>query len=298
MKRAGLFVLWLIVLCAAPVAFAAGPRVLNATVQQPRAFGYVVGDIATQRVLLDQQGFAPDALPASGPLGNWVERRALRIERDARGQRWLVVEYQIMNSPQSLTAITLPAWRLKSKNSNAELLVPEWQISVAPLTPRQPFGQTGLGALRPDRGAPLIDVAPLQRWINVWATAAVALLLAWAGWWMWRNWRASSRQPFARALREIRGIDEQSREAWYAMHRAFDATAGRVVQRETVGALFERAPQFAPRRAAIERFLDASMTRFFGASERDRSVQPPDEASIAVRALCAELRRIEKRHET
>src|SRR5262249_1889447 len=149
------------------------------------------------------------------------------------------------------TSITLPAWKLKSASSNAELLVPGWQISVGPLTPRQAFDQTGLGTLRPDRGAPLIDLTPLQRQISTWVMAAIVLLLAWAGWWRWRNWQASSRQPFAKALREIRGIDDQSPEAWYAIHRALDATAGRVVQKETVGALFQRAPQFEPRRAAI-----------------------------------------------
>jgi mxaA protein len=314
-------VLWsAVALFATCRAFAAeAAPVLNATVEQPRAFGYVLGDIATQRVLLDQQAFAPpDALPSAGPLGNWVERHAVRVERDARGRRWLAVEYQIMNSPQALTAVTLPAWRLKSKGSNTELLVPQWQISVGSLTPRQAFAQSGLGALRPDRGAPLIDLAPLQRWISVWVTTAVVLLLAWVGWWLWRNWQASARQPFARALRELRDIDERSPEAWYAVHRALDATAGRVVQKETAGALFAHAPQFLVERAAIERFLDASMARFFGASASNRLDRLPAEsaavpaqspaempaqspiaaAPISARALCAGLRRIEKRHET
>jgi mxaA protein len=269
-------------------------------VEQPRAFGYVIGDIATQRVLLEQQGhpFMPLDLPASGPLGNWVERHAVRIERDARGRQWLAVEYQIMNSPQKLMAITLPAWKLAAKGSNAELRVPEWQISVGPLTPPRPFARSGLGSLRPDRTASLIDLAPMQRWIQVWGTAAVVLLLLWLGWWAWRNWQASSRQPFARALRELRGTDEQSPEAWYSMHRALDATAGRVVQKETVPVLFERAPQFVPQRAAIERFLEDSMARFFGATAPASSSSRAGERPLSLRALCAELRRIEKRHET
>ena len=37
----------------------------TAVVEQPRPFGYVVGDVVTQRVLLEigGQGFAPAALP-------------------------------------------------------------------------------------------------------------------------------------------------------------------------------------------------------------------------------------------
>jgi hypothetical protein len=36
-----------------------------AVVEQPRSYGYVVGDIATQRVLLEER--VPDPLPAAGP---------------------------------------------------------------------------------------------------------------------------------------------------------------------------------------------------------------------------------------
>lgn len=253
-----------------------------AVVEQPRSYGYVVGDVATQRVLLEER--APDPLPAAGPLGNWVERRASRIERDARGRRWLAVDYQIMNAPQALTLVTLPAWKL------ADLAIPEWQISVAPLTPEQPFAKGGLGGLRPDRAAPTIDIAPMRRWMMIWLSAALVLMLWWAGWWAWRNWQATSRQPFAKALREIRGVDEHSPQAWLALHRAFDATAGRVVQTETLPLLFERVPSFQAQRSAIEEFYEQSSARFF---DPGATATP-----VSARALCIELRRIEKRHET
>lgn len=259
----------------------------TAVVEQPRAFGYVIGDIATQRVLLEKQGhaFTPESLPGAGPLGNWVERRAVRIERDAQGHRWLAVDYQIMNSPQTLALITLPGWKL------ADLAIPEWQISVAPLTPEQPFAQRGLGGLRPDRAAPSIDITPMRRWMMIWLSCALALVLAWAGWWAWRNWQARSRQPFAKALREIRGVDEQSPQAWLALHRAFDATAGRVLQSETLPLLFARAPRFEPQRSAIEAFFAQSSARFF-------DVVGGTTTPVSVRALCSQLRRIEKRNET
>lgn len=256
-----------------------------AIVEQPRSFGYVIGDIATQRVLLEKQGhaFRPETLPAAGPLSNWVERRAVRIERDARGHAWLAVDYQIMNSPQTLALITLPAWKL------ADVVVPEWQISVAPLTPEQPFAQRGLGGLRPDRAAPSIDVTPMHRWMMIWLSCAIALILGWAGWWSWRNWQAASRQPIAKALREIRNVDEQSPQAWLALHRAFDATAGRVLQLETLPLLFARAPRFEPQRSAIEEFFAQSSARFFDVGATT--------TPISVRTLCAQLRRIEKRNE-
>ncbi len=150
-----------------------------AVVEQPRSFGYVVGDIATQRVLLEEQGhaFTPGTLPAPEPLGNWVERRATRVEHDARGRGWLAVDYQIMNAPQSLRLVTLPAWELRAKSSDARLAVPEWQISVAPLTPEQPFVQVGLGGLRPDRAGPSVDLVPIHRWMTIWLGSALVLSL-------------------------------------------------------------------------------------------------------------------------
>lgn len=258
-------------------------------VQHSRSYGYVVGDIATQRVLL-APGFMPASLPQAGPLGIWVERRASRIEKDPQGRRWLSVEYQIMNSPQALTLVKVPAWALAPQGEGEPMHVPEWPISVAPLTPARPFAQAGLGGLRPDRPALLVDVAPTKRWMAVWLTALVLSLAAWAGWFAWRNWRASVGQPFAVALRELRGVDETQPQAWHALHRAFDRTAGQVVQTGALAPLFKRAPHLEPMRAPIETFFAESAARFFGT--------PSAGASVSPRALCADLRRIEKRHES
>jgi mxaA protein len=246
----------------------------TAVVQQPRSFGYVVGDVVTQRVLLD---FEPSELPRTERLTVWFERREVRIETDAQGGRWLAVSYQIVNAPQALTTVTLPAWELDSR-----LRIPEAQVSVAPLTPRD-------AELRPDRAAPVIATAPLAKRITLWSGALLVTLASWLAWWLYRNRRASANLPFARALRELRTVDESAPQAWQALHRAFDATAGRVVQRETLGVLFLRAPYLAARRTEIERFFAQSGERFFGSGF---ATDP-----VSVRALCLGLRRLEKRHE-
>jgi mxaA protein len=245
-----------------------------AVVEQPRAFGYVVGDVVTQRVLLD---FELDELPRNERLTVWFERRQSRIETDAQGRRWLAVSYQIVNAPQSLTTITLPAWELDSR-----LRIPAWPLSVAPLTPRD-------AELRPDRAAPTIATEPLARQMLLWAGASFVTLASWLAWWLHRNRRASANLPFARALRELRALDESEPRAWQALHRAFDATAGRVVQRETLAALFLRAPYLAARREDIERFFAQSGERFFGNQSRSNLV--------SVRTLCLSLRQLEKRNE-
>lgn len=265
----------------------------NAQVAPARSFGYVIGDVVTQRVrlALNGRGFEPASLPEPGPAGIWLERRAVRVERDPAGARWLAIDYQIMNSPQALTVVTLPAWQLASRGEGGAVLsVPPWPISVAPLTPRQPFARAGLGALRPDRTAMLVSLAPIRHGL-AWSSAGlIASLLAWVGWWLWRNARAAAGLPFAIALRELRGMDPAGAQAWQALHRAFDRTAGEVVHAETLPGLFERAPHFVPLRASIERFYLQSTAWFFRG-------EPPAEP-VSVRALCTDLRKLEKQHET
>ncbi len=256
-----------------------------ATVEQPRPFGYVIGDLITQRVLLTMPtlDFEPAELPPPQRLSIWFERRTPRIERTSNGERWLVVDHQLINAPPALTTVNLPAWELEPKDGGARLRVPAVPISIGPLLPNASSAE-----LRPDTEVPGIDSASTRTGLFLWSMALAVALAAWLGWWLWRNWRDSLDLPFARASHELRRMDDGAPEAWQALHRAFDRTAGRVLQIETLPALFERAPHLQTRRAEIERFFAASNERFFGAGLSNDSV--------SVRALCQDLRRIERRH--
>jgi mxaA protein len=206
------------------------------------------------------------------------------------GRRWLIAEFQIVNAPTVLTATVIPAWELLPASGQIPLRMPAWPISIAPLTPLTAFGEGALEELRPDRAAPLVATEPIKRQLIFYAGACAASLGLWLAWWLWRQWRASSTQPFARATRALRKLDDASPQAWYALHRAFDETAGEALQSATLADLFSRAPHFSPQRHAIERFFAQSNERFFGTARLDDP--------FPVRKLCAQLRRIEKRHET
>ena len=153
----------------------------------------------------------------------------------------------------------------------------------------------GSADLRPDHLPPLIPTIPIQRAIEISAGALGLTSIAWLGWVVWRNRRARATQPFASALREMRFLDDREPRAWQALHRAFDRAAGRVIQSATLPILFERAPQLSPARGQIEQFFAQSSLMFFG------TAPPATAQSVATgpspRALCVELRRIEKQHE-
>ena len=276
-----------------------------AVVEQPRAIGYFVGDKIAQRVLLEREGraVAPVALPAPGRVSAWFERRAANVETDASSHHWLVIQYQILNAPPKLITVKLPAWTLAIKGdagrAPAALQIPEALINVAPLSPPGSPTQVGVADLRADRPPPTIATAPIRSAIAISTAIFVLTLSAWLAWVIWRNQRAKATQPFARALREMRTLGDREPRAWQALHRAFDRTAGRVIQIATLPTLFERAPQLLPARGEIEQFFAQSSLLFFGAAPA--SLAPPTIPSAAggpsPRELCIELRRIEKRHE-
>jgi mxaA protein len=178
---------------------------------------------------------------------------------------------------------------LIAERGNAKMLVPSWSISISPLTPHSVFDATGLGELRPDRPATLIETAPIRRQVGFWFIALAATLAAWFAWVRWRNWLAEMNQPFARAWHEIRRLDATSPQAGQTLHRAFDRTAGRVMHTDALPALFDRAPHLQSLRPQIEEFFTASSERFFGSGASNVSVSIP--------ALCDSLRRLERQYE-
>jgi mxaA protein len=274
---------------APPAGGSAMHAAVQALVQQPRPFGYCVGDLLTQRILLQDEGrvLAPVALPPVRRVSAWFERRRAAIETDSSLRRWLVVDYQVLNAPQKLTTVTLPAWELAVRGLT--LKIPATSINVAPVSPPGSPAQVGMQDVRPDRPPPSIPTARIRRAMTVSSGAFVFTLVVWLGWLLWRNRRSVSTQPFACAQREMRRIDDRQPQAWQALHRAFDRTAGRVMHSATLPTLFDRAPHLASLRTQIEKFFSQSSARFFGGSS---CVEP-----ISPRELCAELRRIERRHE-
>lgn len=257
----------------------------QAVVEQPRPFGYTVGDIVPQRVLLPE-GFVPSALPDAGRASAWLERRPARFERSPDGRRWLAVDYQIVNAPRALATISVPVWQVAGPDDTPALRVAAAAISVAPLTTPAEAGQ--VPPLRADQPAPAIALQPLQRRLWLWVAALAATLAAWLAYAGWNAWRARKDLPFGRALHALRHQDREPLPAHLVLHQAFDRTAGRVVQAGTLAILFEQAPHLRALQPRIEHFYDQSAALFFGAGLPADAVSP--------QALCRDLHRLERRH--
>ncbi|MEC5404583.1 calcium incorporation protein MxaA [Paraburkholderia sp. MPAMCS5] len=261
-------------------------------VQEPRAFGYLLGDVLTQRILLQDGDHDAGAVasPSPGRANAWLERRRVRLETDADGRRWMAIDYQVVNIPPTLTQIALPALTLNS-SAGATLQVGEWPLSIGPATPANPFNAGDLQAMQPDRTAPPLPGAPWRRQAGIAGGLLVLTLLAWMGWWLWRNARESAYLPFARAWRQMKKNHQAdaSPDAWLCVHRALNETAGHVVHAGSLPHLLIRAPYLQPLRAQLEQFYRQSAERFF----------TPASAAGAypLRTLCEALYRAEQRHQ-
>ncbi|MBP0595620.1 hypothetical protein J8I87_39460 [Paraburkholderia sp. LEh10] len=271
----------------------AGAHADPALVQQPRAFGHVLGDVLTQRVLLDAVGGKAglSALPSTGRVNAWLERRPPTFSTDADGRRWLVLDYQVINSPRAPTVTSTPPLQLRL-TSGATLDVAESALSIGPLAPLGIADAGRLAVLQPDRLLPPQPAAPLRRAMIAWGALTAAVLLAWLGWWIARNRRDAMKLPFAKAWMRFGRHDnaalEADPDAWRGLHHALNEAAGRVVHAGTIDSLTDSAPHLRELRPQLEQFFTRSTDRFFG----DLSVAAP----FSLRELYRALYRAEKRH--
>jgi mxaA protein len=260
-----------------PAAVHAEPEPIRVQVNDPRAFGYQVGDVVTRTIVIDvprRLALAPASLPSSGRVGAALELRRVTDESRWTGfgrRHTLRLDYQLFMAPAEPRLLNLPAFTLRF---DGEPQPETWRIdhaplSVAPLAPAEAPNRNGLGALRPDLAPPLIDTAPERRRLVAYALLAllpIAYLLALSVGWPW--WQRRQR-PFASLQRRLAGLatdapDADWLAAWRAVHAALDASAGRVLHAAALAPFIAEQPRFAALRADLECFFDRSQALFFG----------------------------------
>lgn len=271
-------------LLSLPFATALGqPRLQQASVavavQQPRAFGYVIGDRLEQRISLRAPaGLALDArsLPRAGRMGPWLELAAPRLTstKTRDGTRYLLtLDYQVINVPEEVRAIDLPAISLafSGRGSQASAIIDEWPVTIAPITPTFVLARAGLAQIQPDARPSEPDPGRYM-WLTVlWGTLTLALIAGGIAQRRGIPWLRHRARPFAWATRDIAKLsrlppDQTTyRRGLQRMHRAFDAAAGHAVFGERLTPLFTAHPELLSLHADIEQFYAASQREFFGA---------------------------------
>jgi mxaA protein len=270
----------------------AGP---SATVVEPRAFGYTVGDVLQRRVRLTvPPGMALDldSLPRTRVPGQALELRSAQWS----GNDELVLEYQVFLSPPAVRTLEVPPMKLRFNGPAGEhtLRIDAWPVTVAPLVPMEVSPRTGLGEMQPDAAPPLIDTtAPRDR---LFAYAGLGgLALGYLGaFYFGLPWWGRRTRPFAQAWRELRHassapVADQRRAAFARLHLALNASAGEVLFESGLDRFMATHPSFAPLQKELVEFFHRSRDEFFAGHRSDIDHDLP-----WLRQLCRHCRDAER----
>lgn len=275
--------LLLALVLVAAAAHAADDATLRVQAEEPRAYGYQVGDHLQRRVVVHvPAGWTLDeaSLPKPGGRGLALELRSVQrsTERAAGGQRLqLDLDYQVFLAPAAPRTVEIGAHRLRFAVADRveEALIEAWPVTISPLVQVEAPTRRGLGEMQPDRPPLLIDSSAQRTRLTVYAALAAligaALLLAYLG----PPWRAARNRPFGKAWRALRGLPAQPdeahwRQACVTLHEALNRSAGQVLFERDLEAFVQRHTGFAPLRDDLRRFLRNSSAQFFGGAPRER----------------------------
>jgi len=253
---------------------AAAPEVLSASIDEPRAFGYTVGDVVSRRIALqvpDGLKLDQDSLPRAGARGRALELQRVVLHTSLAGvPDALQLDYQVFLAPRELRVLEMPPIELRFDGvpRPQTLRIDAWPVTVAPLAPLEPSPREGLGEMRPDREPPRIDAAAARLRLAVEGGAMLLLLGYLANVYLVLPWSAQRRRPFGRAWKTLSALPArpdaaQRRAAFERVHAALNETAGEVLFEPGLAHFIAQRPRFAPLRDELARFFAASRAEFF-----------------------------------
>ena len=96
---------------------AAAPDTLGARSDEPRAFGYTVGDVVSRRITLqvpDGLRLDPDSLPRPGARGRALELQRVVLHQSLAGvPEALQLDYQVFLAPREVRVLEMPPIELR-----------------------------------------------------------------------------------------------------------------------------------------------------------------------------------------
>jgi mxaA protein len=274
---------------------------VSVELQPPRAYGYFAGDIVRLTAVIVTGADArlnAASLPHPRTIQPWLDLRRVAVEEETTaddGHRYrLQLDYQLLDAPLESAERTVPPLTLKIDQPGglADAVIPQWTLILSPLRGQLP----GAGGLMPDITAGLPGTGERLRTMAATALAALLALMLLAYHHAWWPFRLRKSRPFTTAWREIRrptvlpGKDAY-RTSLLALHRAFDAAAGRRVFANDMTGFLDRHPQFRPADDGIAAFFAASRRAFFAGDLPGAEREHPLEAVLA---LSRDLSRLER----
>ncbi|MEO6023936.1 MAG: hypothetical protein ABIP64_12615 [Burkholderiales bacterium] len=246
------------------------------SVQNPRPFGYVIGDTLVQQIGIKLDcGASLDekSLPKIGRINAWLELRSVEISGNnalSDGQYGLKLTYQLLNSPVKIKTLELPAQKFLFNHSGmvSEAKIAEWPLTLAPITPEEVLARDGLEALRPDLPPSGIDTTGYRSRVLAYAAVLAAIVLYWVYRFFGIPFLASRRRPFTLAYREITKLKELPAESSFTqamalLHQAVNQTAGKSLFAENIDQFLANHPSRDRLAPLMQQFFALSRQEFF-----------------------------------
>jgi len=262
-------ILWVL----ADQSFATVPVTLER--EETRLYGYQLGDVITENVfigLAPGYHFDPLSLPKNGKRAGWFMVRSTHYEEHTLSEGSavgkLTIEMQLINSPSTVRALTIPPFSLKFKGpQNLVETLPSLTIDAAPLDTGDI--RTGLPDAQPQRPTKLIPTEEnktlLENLLFLAGMVAVWLIISL----IIQRFAKRKTKPFAAAARDIRRLSasalnlEKGQALAQRVHRALDQTAGYRLFRENLPSFCEQKSVPQELSAMTDAFFESSQRLFF-----------------------------------
>ncbi|ACK49450.1 MxaA protein, putative [Methylocella silvestris BL2] len=286
--------IWLCLAIACPAAQA---QIVSVQREEPRPFGYFVGDLIALEVFVAvDSGYLidPASLPKAGPVAYWLDLRSVSVD-DLGGspRQWrLRLVYQNFYVALDVRRMTIPGFDLifKSGGNSAKASVAPWPFSVSPLREILPTADNPIDFLRADIAPAPVSLGPSRRALLVFSGLSALMLGLVAFDRSWPPFRRAQARPFALAARRLRrmrpdGSIDQFGAALRTLHQSIDVTAGRRLLAEDLESFLAEHPDYLVEAESFARFFGASHRIFFASDEAaaERLLPPPELVSFSQR---------------
>lgn len=256
---------------AATWAAETGTPIEYLEVEQPREFGFQLGDRFERKVRLGLRHpyeLVRDSFPTQGRLNRWLAFHSYEVERKTTGSAddyEIALRYQVVNVDPSPTDAGIPGHELEVRHADETLT-----FLIRPArTVITPFGE----ALSSELAA---DIAPSAlpgklRYVAFSGAILIGSFVALS--WLHFGWFGARRtSPFNQAHRLLRRYrrdplsDEEYAAALRTLHEAFNLTAGHALFPDHLDEFFDEHPGFTRIKAGIVDYFARSNAYFFSGS--------------------------------
>lgn len=283
-----MIVVWLL-LVAMPVLAAADKDTVIRIINPKFNHSVQVGDVLNRTIVakgVSGSSLPKAALPLKGEQFDGIELRDVAVETDEQGGQniyTVALSYQVFAVAEKPVELALPAVHLPLTGADGAIDAPAWKFWYSPLVAQGVI--KAKSKMAPQMKPALLDIKThknrLFAAIGLFTLGLLGLFYVNAD----KSWLPWMNGPFAKAHHSIKKLGKDqatSKQAFYAIHQAFNDTHGGHLFAADVDAFVQANPNFAKSKDEIVAFFEQSNNALF-ISQQDGINQQQDLVALSKR---------------